>query len=311
MTQNLHLYLFRKQTSDYLRESDCLSLVLEREAYTPYEEVTATFLSSGQDYSTVTRIGIFIDNTRIFLGLVDSIEQFTKEHAVFVRIRSKSFTSLLTQNELEPGLHSNLTMQKLMTDFYDFPYISYENPEASGYISVKTGDTMWDGVVRFGYKITGHYPYIMHNYIALSAPSGRDLLNLNASRVLEYGTVTDNKRLISHYHMEDINGNPNAYHQENTEATASEIVRHKQIVFDGCFLQNPDDALTFRNLYSQRGSHAKYVVYDGFDNLHIGHRLTFGDFIEDETVCRIRMSFGTNGFQTKLWCYHDGFYNLA
>ena len=308
MKQNLHLYLFRNQTSDYLTETECISLSLEREAYTPYEEITAVFVSHHADYSNVTRIGLFLDNTRIFLGLADSIEKYTRNHVSFIRIRSRSFTSVLTQNELEPGLHSNLTMEALMTNYYTFPYISYDSPETTGYIFVKSGNTMWDGIVSFCYKITGHYPYITHNYIHLSLPETPVTAEVTSGQVLEYGSVLDTARFISHYHMESISGEANAYQQENPTAVAYEIVRHKQIPFDSSFLHSPNDALTFRNLYSRRGSHAKYVVLDGFDNAHIGRKLTFGDFIRNETVCRIRITFSAKGFRTKLWCYHDGFY---
>lgn len=310
MTRNLYLYLY--SGSNFIRRVKCLSLSLDREVYTPYESASAEFLYSGNDCDNIDRIGIFLDNTRIFLGLTDTIRQFHKQNASFVRIQSRSFTSLLTQNELEPGLHSNLTMASLMTDFYTFPaYITYENPAGSGYIFVKSGNTMWDGVVSFGYKLTGHYPYVLHNHICLSAPQTTTPTEFRQNQVLEYGTVTDTTKLISHYHMEDISGTPDVYQQENSSASAFNIVRHKQISFDSSFLHDPDDALTFRNLYSRRGCESSYLVYDGFQNEMPGQNLTFGTHIQSETICRVRTTFGTNGFRTRLDCYHDGFYNLT
>ena len=309
MIQNLYLHLYHE--NNFIRRVKCLSLSLDREVYTPYESASAEFLSSGSDCDNIDRIGIYLDNTCIFLGLVDTVRQYHRQKASFVRIQSRSFTSLLTQNELAPGLHSNLTMASLMTDFYQFPaYITYENLSGTGYIFVKSGNTMWDGVVSFGYKLTGHYPYILHNHICLSAPQAGTSAEFQQNQVLEYGTVTDTVRLISHYHMEDISGTPDVYQQENASASAFNIVRHKQISFDSSFLHSPDEALTFRNLYSRRGCESRYLIYDGFQNEMLGQSVTFGTHIQNETVCRVRSTFGKDGFRTRLDCYHDGFYNL-
>ena len=307
MNQNLFLYLFSGENA--VRIVPCLSFSLEREVYTPFESVTAEYLADTSELPAADRIGIYLNQLCIFHGLVDSVQQYTSNHASFIRIKSRSFTSLLTQNELEPGLHSNLTIDSLMTQFYQFPYITYENFSGSGYIFVKSGNTMWDGVVSFGYKLTGHYPYILHNHICLSPPQNTNHTTFSENQVSEYGSYTDTTKLISHYHMEDINGTPNSYQQSNPAAAAFNIVRHKQIPFDRSFLHNPDDALTFRNLYSCRGCRAKYLVYAGFQNELLGHRITFGNFIQNQTVCRVQTTFGPNGFRTKLWCYQDGFYH--
>ncbi len=308
MTQNLHLYLFRGENP--VIKVRCLAFSLEREIYTPFETVTAEFLSDGSDYSDIDRIALYLDNTCIFLGLADSVQQFHKLHASFVRISSRSFPSLLTQNELEPGLHSNLTISSLMTGFYQFPYLTYENLPDSGYIFVKSGNTMWDGVVSFGYKITGHYPYAVQNHICLSPPQNQPHTDFSSSQILEYGTHIETSRLISHYHMEGFDGTPNTYQQENPAAAAFHIVRHKQIPFDSSFRHDPQDALTFRNLFSRRSSASSYLLYNGFRNEQLGQTISFGSLIQNETVCRVHCTFGTNGFRTKLFCYHDGFYNL-
>ncbi len=307
MTHDFELHLYRNQ--NFITETQCLSLSIQREAYTPYEEINAVFIASHADYTGVTRIGLYHNQTRIFLGLVDTLTQYTKNHSNLIRIKSKSFTSLLTQNELPAGLHSNLTMEQLMTDYYTFPYITYDTLPDTGYIFVKSGNTMWDGIVSFCYKMTGHYPFVIHNHIYLSNPPSQALFTPDPANILEYGHITDHTKLISHYHMEDISGQSDSYHQENAYATASEIVRHKQIPFDRSFLYDPNDALTFRNLYSRRGCQADYVIYQGFDNLHTGRKLTINGLTENQTISRVKFTFGSRGGITQLWCYHDGFYN--
>lgn len=309
MKENLYICLFRGEEA--IQYTKCLSFSLEREIYTPFESVTAEFLSDHTDYSGIDRIGIYTDDTCIFLGLVDALHQYHQHHRIIVRIKSRSFTSLLLQNELSPGLHSNLTMHLLMTNYYSFPYITYDSPETIEYIFVKSGNTMWDGVVSFAYKLTGHYPYIQQNHICLFPPHEDSLTVFTENQVLDYGTCIDTTKLISHYHMEDLAGRLNAYQKINPMAETFQIVRHKYIPFDQSFAHDPEQALIFRNRYSCRGCVSSYLLYNGFRNEMLGQRISFGDLIRDETVCRINITFGVNGFRTKLSCYHDGFYNLS
>lgn len=307
MTYPLTLSLYHGQ--ELVTRSQCLSFSLDKEMYTPYDAVSAEFLAEAIDYSLIDRIAVYHESTCIFQGLADEIRQYHKNHAVFVKIRSKSFTSLLTQNELEPGLHSNLTAESLLTGFYQFPFVTYENLPGSGYIFVKSGNTMWDGVVSFGYKLTGHYPFVMQNHICFSKPQNRPVHSFSINQILEYGTMLNTTKLISHYHMEDISANPNAYQQENPTASALNIVRHKQIPFDNSFRHDPNSALTFRNLYSKRAYSSNYLIYDGFSNENLGDSISFGTLIQNQMLCRLHASFSTNGFRTTLWCYQDGFYS--
>ncbi|MBR4320075.1 MAG: hypothetical protein IKI37_01880 [Oscillospiraceae bacterium] len=306
MTSPLTLSLWHGQ--ECITRSQCLSFSLDKEIYTPYDTLSAEFLADSVDYSLIDRISLDFETACIFNGLPDEIRQYQKNHTAFVRIKSKSFTSLLLQNELEAGMHSNLTVESLLTSFYQFPFVTYENLSGSGYIFVKAGNTMWDGVVSFGYKLTGHYPYVLQNHICFSPPQNRPEHSFTANQILESGSEFNTTRLISHYHMEDILGNPNGYQQENPFASGLHIVRHKQIPFDNSFRHDPDSALTFRNHYSNRASRAKYLIYNGFRNETLGDSISYNTFIQSQPLCRMHASFSANGFRTMLWCYQDSFY---
>ena len=292
----------------YEEYQNCTAFSLEREAYTPYDTVTATLPADAISSRQISRIGVWLGETRIFLGLVDSIRFYFRNQKKFLRIRSKSFTSLLSQNELPSGLHSNLTIHDLIENFYQFPYITYEDFPNTGYIFVKSGSTMWDGIVSFGYKLTGHYPYVMQNHICLSKPKGDYFTEFTPDQILEYGTIREYSKMISHYHMSDLLDTPDAFMEQNPLAEKAEIIRHKHIDFDQSFRHAPQLALTYRNAYSNRGCQADYLVYDGFYNEQIGHKITY-DQIQDQMVCKVQTVFNSQGFRTKLICYQDGFYN--
>ncbi|MDE6730824.1 MAG: hypothetical protein K2J71_08645 [Oscillospiraceae bacterium] len=314
----IRLYIANSENSEnnYQEFQDCIAFTLEREIYTPFDTVTATFPAEEISHQKISRISVWLDETEIFLGLVDSIRFSFRNQRRFLKIRSKSFTSDLTQNELPSGRHNNLTIHDLMENFYSFPRITYDDLPESGYIFVKSGNTMWDGVVNFGYKLTGHYPYVTGNHVHLLRPSvnpeNNPVIEFSPGEVLEYGTLQDYSRMISQYHMSDmLNNTPDAFIKDNPLATGLEIVRNKHIDFDDSFRHAPELALTYRNAYSNRGCRADYLLYNGFQNWQLGDLIRFGDSIPAQTLCKVRAVYSPQGFRTELTCYQDGFYNKS
>ena len=297
------------RSADTVNAGECLSLSLEREIYTPYESLTGEFLADPDaDYSDVTYLELFWMGESIFTGIADRVTTFRRGGVRILRVRSRTFTSLLTQNELEQGLHANLTLQDLISGFYTLPFVTAEENPGTGYIFVRDGTSLWDSVAAFVYKLSGRYPFVENNRIRFTLDAEPAVHIPAENTVTAVGTVTDSTKLISHYHMEDIQGNPNAYEQENPAAQHLQIVRHKQIGFDRQFLSNPMQALTYRNAFSCRGYRTHYVTYAGFGNEKLGDRIRYGAQL-DGTICRMRMTFSEKGYRTTIWTYEDGFYN--
>lgn len=302
--------VLRIQMGETYREvQQCLSLTLEREIYTPFETLSALFcIEENFDVTQVTQLELFWEEQSIFLGIADQVVIFQRGGLWFLRIQSKTFTSLLTQNELEPGLYPNITLQYLVKNFYPIPHVTAEESTESGYIYVRERTSLWDSVAAFVYKLCGRYPYVVNNEVRASFPETPLLHTPEPETVTELGSGLDTTRLISHYHMADIADNPNAYEKENLEAQHAQIVRHKQIAFDREFLYSPTSALTFRNLFSCRGDKSRYVTYAGFHNELLGDAVTYGTHLQADTICRVRTVFGAQGLRTTLWTYEDGFY---
>ncbi|MDE7093695.1 MAG: hypothetical protein K2O52_02165 [Oscillospiraceae bacterium] len=60
MKQNLSACLFyNHDNDDCFQYAKCIAFRLEREAYTPYDEITATFIANNELTETISRIGIF------------------------------------------------------------------------------------------------------------------------------------------------------------------------------------------------------------------------------------------------------------
>jgi hypothetical protein len=308
----MHSFILRLQAGErVIAETACLAAVLENEAYTPYASLTATFLSRGEEIGEIHSVELEYDGTVVFFGIADNVRQYRRNGAVFVHVQSRSFTSVLAQNELVPGLHANLTIDQLLTGFYSFPHVTYQPYSGTGYIYVKDGASMWDSVINYAYKLTGHHPYIRGNRVCLTMPEQCAHVELSPAQVLEWGTTQDTTKFVSTYHMADVSDNYDAYQLENPPAVRAQIVRHKQLLLDKQYLSDPEGALRFRCQFSQRGWRSSYVTYSSYTAEQLCDRVSFGDFMQNACICRIRMVFGSGGIRTTLWTYEDGFYHKS
>ena len=294
--------------ADYYEAGACLGLTLEREIYTPYDTMNGLFLTTaGAEVGTVTQLELLWNGASIFLGIADRVEKFRRDGVWMLRVKSRTFPSMFTQNELEAGLHSNLTLQSLVSGFYTIPHVTAEENSQTGYIFVREGTSLWDSVAIFVYKIAGRYPFVQNNHIRFTLDA-QPAVHVPA-QITESGDILDSTKLFSHFHMEDIQGNPDAYSLENLTARQVQVVRHRQIGFDRQFLIDPNLALSYRSQFSCRGFRSRYVTYAGFENEQLGEKVRCGQLLQDQTICRVRLTFGSQGLRTSLWAYEDGFYN--
>lgn len=288
-------------------ETVCTAFSLEKEIYSPLASMSAVFLST-QNYQGISRVELYFQEKLIFRGFCHKMEKFSQNGREFFKISAHSFSSVLTQNQVEKGLHSNVTLSNLVYD-YSFPWVTCENNATTGYIFVKDG-SLWDSIVSFGYKITFHHPFVINNEVRISPPSQDwDSYSVNSSLVLSQGSFFDSSKLVSHFHMEGLDETPNAYQRQNLPSITANIIRHKQIPFDREFLHDPDSALVFRCLHSLRGYQGKFFSYSGFQGEELGERISVGNFLNDAVICDIKVTYGANGLVTKIRCYQDGFYS--
>ena len=302
------LRLFLGRTGAFTEIPQILSMQLEREAYTPYESLNV-LCRTAQAPMDANEVIVLHGDLPVYQGLVDVLRLETAQRVQLLRIALKGFTSLLTQNELAPGLHTQQTLQTLIESYYTFPHVTYENYPGTGYLYVNPGSSLWDGVASFAYQFTGHYPYVRGNGIYVTAPSDGTLHKV--TDLLALGEERDTRRMVSHLHMEDISGTPDAYRETNALAVPQQIVRHRHLSLDRTFLYAPEEALRWRIRFSNRGQYAKYVRAAGFYDARIGDRVQAGTWMHADTVCRVRIVFGAEGLQTQIWSYDDGFYTLS
>ncbi len=247
--------------------SDIISFKVEKEYFTPYTKADVVFISDtvSTQYKDIT---IYANNFPVHYGLIDELEYCEKSDKATVKISSKSFTSLLTQNQPVPGMMYSVSLDSLMQSFIDIPNISYENNDTvQNYIFLKENADLWDAIVNISYKINGIYPYVRNsNEIRISENANPVNFEKPSELILSCGISLDYTKMVSDYHMQDIEGNYDIYSLKNPEAVLRNIVRHKQIPLDRQYLNDPQQSMKNKLLYSMRGHHSEYFEYSGYRN---------------------------------------------
>ncbi|MGN1481277.1 hypothetical protein [Porcipelethomonas sp.] len=298
---------FRDSSGKLYAFTQCISFFFSKEAYTPYTYFEGIFATVPIDAGEVNRVYFYINNKNIHLGLVDSIDFYRKNNTDYMKIKSKGFTSLLCQNQPEPGMNTNVTLSDIMSGF-SIPYATYETTEAINYIYVKEGSTLWDAAANLNFRLNGGYPYIEgtnHVRVTLKDPAE---ISVNSKDVIKSGVLYDYMKIVSHLHMKDAEGTYNVFSRSSQYAIDRNLIRHKQIPLDMQYLSDPDSGLLFKLNYSMRGCRCRYVQYAGYAGEDLNDTLTYEDgSISAQRIKRIEIS-GQNGIvKTLLGVYEDAF----
>ena len=298
----------RSSSGTLFTERNVLSFSFSKELYTPYSTLTAHICASALSYGDAAEVLLLIDGNTVHHGLIDSIKCERKNGCRFVSISSRSFTSLLCQNQIEPGLKMNISFNMLMEDYYTLPYVTHENDsDTSSYIYVRPNTSMWDAAANLTYKRRGTYPYIRGtNTVMMSPVSSPSSFDLSSEKLISAGTEMINSRLASDYHMADIDGNYGTFDLTDSDAAPLKIVRHKYFDLDMRFLYSPQQALVYRDKYEFRGRERVFCSYSGYRGEDLNDLVSFGD-ISAERIGSVAVKGSSKGIFTEVGVYRDKF----
>lgn len=299
--------IVKKTDGTMLAENKLLGFTFRKNAYLPYTLFNARFCAEGEDFENSAEIFFYIDGGLIHHGLIDSLKMSYSGGSRIVSLISRGFTSLLCQNQIEPGMKLNMTFNQLMDDFYYLPYVTHEdNSVQTGYIYVSGKTTMWDGVVNLSYKFCGTYPYIRGtNCVRITPVIDPSAFSYTDEQLLCRGFAMNDKRLISHFHMSDMGGDYK-YELEDADAAAYGIVRHKYSEIDMEFLYDPDEALAFYDKIASRAQKNFFCSYNGYNGEDLFDLVSFGN-INSERIKGIEVKGTAKGVTTEISVYHDKF----
>lgn len=293
-----------------LRLNDILSFRFYKEAYLPYSQLSIHLNADTLAFSDAAEITLHVGGHEVHHGLIDSLTAENNGVTKHVSVISRSFTSLLAQNQTEPGMKVGVSINSLMESYYSFPYVTHENnSDTSNYIYVKSNSSMWDGIVNLSYKLCGTYPFIRGtNCVRITPVSDPQQFTYTLSEIITTGSEIVYRRLVSDLHMSDINGDFGTYELHDSAVSAKKIVRHKFIELDRQFLNDPQQALVYRDKYNSRAMVRTFCTYCGYK----GEDLSDTAQLPGQSARRItavEITGSSRGIFTEVSVYNDGFYS--
>ena len=299
---------FRNTDASVFTEASLLSFAFRKDAYTAYTSLTARAVTAEDIFPDAAEVELYVGNILVHHGLIDQLTAETSGGSTVATVVSRGFTSLLCQNQIEPGMKLNVSVNSLMDGYYTLPYVTHENnSDTSNYIFVKNNSTMWDGVVNLSYKLFGTYPYIRGtNCVRVTPVSQPQEFTYSGSELLSTGSAISGRRLTSHFHMSDINGDFGNFDLTDNDVLAQKIVRHRFFELDRQFLMNPQDALVFRDKYCTRAWKRRFCTYSGYNGEDISDLVTFSG-VTVERIAAVKITGSSAGIVTELSVYRDKF----
>jgi hypothetical protein len=174
------------------------------------------------------------------------------------------------------------------------------------YIYIREGSSTWDAIANFNFRLNGGYPYIEGTNKVRVTPRTPVNHTFEEDDAIKYGILYDYTKIVSHYHMKDIEDTYDSYNKGSAFAIARGLTRHKQIPLDMQYLNDPDSGLLFKLNFSQRGCRCVYVQHNGYGNEEINDTLTFGSVVNGN-IKKIVLTGENNSVKTLLGVYDDAF----
>ncbi len=304
----LGILLFRNTTYQDTQEVKLLSFGFKKEAYTPFTSLTANFIAETTYPDTVSEVLLYIDGRLVHHGTADKITVTERRGVRTGHLTSSGFSCMLIQNQLEPGLYTNISINSLMDNMIQIPYVTHQDSsDSSGYIYVLKGSTMWDGIVNLCYKKNSKYPYIRGtNCIMLDPYTQPEEYTYTASEQIAAGRGIDTRRFVSDFHMADIDEQYGTFDLHDPDAGDRKIVRHKYFDLDRRFLYDPPQALQYRDKVSKRGWKREFITYSGYKGEDLSDLAVFGGQ-PARRISGIEITGNHEGVFTEISVYADSF----
>lgn len=287
--------------------SDCLGFTLLRERYQPFSSLNVKMRCGAMQ--TPVRVRFSLGTFLLMDGIVQNADVSLKGGLRILSVNARSFTAVLAKNQLEPGVHYDVTLDSLM-QVYSLPHVTYQTGmQQVGYIYVKDHSPMWSAVAAYNYKLNGGFPYVRADNMLCVVPQAAQTPIVLPDTLFSSGTQNHQGSIVSKILMASIDGDYGRYEMDNPEAALREIVNVRQMAFDKQFIYNPEDALRYQIALSNRRIAAEAVSYPDYRGEDIGDSVTYGN--KTAVVSRIQIHGDGKGVVTEDSFYFDSFCNTV
>lgn len=303
----LILEVDRGLTTENIRLNNCLAFVYEKALYLPYAEFGGTFFGDASapfDASQVLSVKAELNSAQLHYGMPDSIGIEQRGSFYRVKVRSRSYTMLLAQNEPYPRINTNVTLKNLCQRNLSCDRISYEDPTPTvGNIYVKEHSTVWDAAVAYCIKASGNYPYISGRNKVMMTMDDRRTVDISGRTLLEKESLAQSGRILSDVYMKEL-GDDYPFEAHDASAADMGIVRTRYYPLDMQWLYDPQVGLQHKLDISNRAARIKSCSYLGYMGEDLMDRVTGGG-LTGKRINSLKISGSPKGIITTLKAYDD------
>lgn len=306
MNDSISLLLYDRSGQVLFTLTKNITLRFEKEYYTPYTSLKASFVFDG-DISSVTEAELVVNGHYLHRGIVDTLNTYFSGGARIISITSRGKTSMLLNNELPEGILSNPSLNVILDQKKIIPGVTHENlSQTVNYIYVMEHASVWEVLTNLCLKQYNSCPFISGtNCVRFTKNSS---VTFSPTKITEKGAGTDFSKIISACHMKDAN-DEYTFNRTDAEAVGMGIVREKYLPLDRQWLADSQTGLSYRINFGMRGYKYSYLGYNGFSGEDINDVISYGGKASE--ISRIVITSGKNGLSTRLYSYFDRYCNKS
>ncbi len=297
------LYLKTRDGVESLFQN-CYYFTYVKEAYTPYTMFNAVIYAENLP-DDIIEVRLKVGGNIVHHGFIDSYKVITKNGVKKCTLSSRGFTALLTENQLPPGMYTNMTFDRLFDEYFTLPNIEHESNALSSYIYVNKGTSMWDGAANLAYKLAGTYPYIKgSNTVMMTVAEGDRNVVCNTAYAHSYGTEIYTRRMVSNYNMADMGGDYGTFSATSDEAIARGLIRNRHFDLDQRFLSDPEKACDYRIMLAERAYKRHFFTFNDYYGEDINDIAVMPD-LGRKRINAIKVTGSKNGIFTEVSVYEE------
>lgn len=287
---------------------NCLEFGYEKALYVPYTQFYGTFYADGSPSFTageVIKITAAIDAVPFHMGLPDEVSIVRSGSGYRVRVKSRSYTLLLAQNQPYPRINSNVTLKSLCQANLTCSEISYEDPTPTvGNIYINEGSTVWEAAVAYCIKASGNYPFISGNNIVRMTVGNSRVIDYSDELITAQTSSLSTDAVLSDVYMKEL-GDTYPFEAHDSSAAEMGIVRTRYYPLDMQWLYDPQVGLQHKLDYSNKAVRTVGVTYAGWKMEELMDKASGGGEISGRRINRIKVTGNRRGIFTEVTAYLD------
>ena len=287
---------------------DITAFSFSKDIYTPYTTLNIEYIAGNVAAQEGRMAWLYLDGSLVHRGYIDTFRVREINGIKHGYITSRGFTSQFMQNQLETGLHTNVSLNDILSGHILLPYVTHEYCADTSYIYVKPGSTLWDGAVNISFKLYGKHPYVRGaNHLMINRPSSEQTFTYERSSLLSEGGERDQREIAYSWNMADIDGTYGTYVLTDSDAWNAYLLRNRYFELDRRFLYDPQKALEFRDKMAMRGWKNSFISYSGYRGEDLFDKASLSSSVKDITSVKVIGS--SKGVTTQIGMYRDRFVN--